>query len=103
MEDLIARNRLLKEIREVYEDEFPCASGGFDDFVTNILPNIINSQPVADAITVVRCKDCILSMPAYTKGKMSETEIYCPFLDIRKPNDWHCGDGLRKSKDAETQ
>lgn len=49
---------------------------------------------IEHAEPVVRCKDCILSMPAYTNGKISETEIYCPSLDIRKPIDWHCGDGL---------
>ena len=58
MDDLIARNRLLIEIREVYEYEFPTASGDFDRFVRKILPNIICNQPTVDAVPVMRCIDC---------------------------------------------
>ena len=54
MDDLIARNRLLREIREVYEYEFPTASGDFDRFVRKILPNIICNQQTVDAIPVIR-------------------------------------------------
>lgn len=58
MDDLIARNRLLREIREVYEYEYPTASGAFDDFVRRIIPNIICNQPTVDAVPVMRCIDC---------------------------------------------
>ena len=79
-------------LRQMRNDNIYCAN----DFL-----DVIDEQHTVDAVPVVRCKDCYLSMPAYTNGKMSETEIYCPFLDIRKPKDWHCGDGLRKRKEED--
>lgn len=50
---LIDADKLLKEIRETYEYEFPTASGAFDEFVTMILPSIIKNAPTVDAVPVV--------------------------------------------------
>lgn len=97
--ELIDRTKLPRTVTHYAETEYEV---GFEEGQQSII-EAINDAPIVDAVLGVRCKDCNLSMPAYTNGKMSETEIYCPFLDIRKPNDWHCGDGLRKRKDAETQ
>jgi len=55
---LIDRDSLKHQIIETYEYEFPTASGAFDEFVTKIIPNIINNAPTIDAVPVVRCKDC---------------------------------------------
>ena len=55
---LIDRDSLKHQIIETYEYEFPTASGAFDEFVTKIIPNIINNAPTVDAVEVVRCKDC---------------------------------------------
>lgn len=57
MDVLIARNRLLKEIREVYEYNYPTASGEFDEFVTRILPNIVCNQPTVGDIQVELVKE----------------------------------------------
>ena len=84
MDDLIDRNRLLKEIREVYEYEFPTASGDFDRFVKNILPNIICNQPAADAKPVVHGH--------WTDGRLVYT---CSVCGMGSVNDYrycpHCG------------
>ncbi|MBO7668980.1 MAG: hypothetical protein J6S60_00185 [Oscillospiraceae bacterium] len=36
---------LRAEIIRTYEYEFPTATGAFDEFVTRILPNVINNAP----------------------------------------------------------
>ena len=51
---LIDADALRKQISETYEYEFPTASGGFDEFATKIIPNIINNAPTADIVPVVR-------------------------------------------------
>ena len=45
MDDLISRKNALDEIHRVYEYEFPTASGAFDEFVTMIIPNILQNLP----------------------------------------------------------
>lgn len=41
--DLISREDAIDRIREVYEYEFPTASGAFDEFVTIIIPNLLRN------------------------------------------------------------
>ena len=48
MDDLISRKNALDEIHRVYEYEFPTASGAFDEFVTMIIPNILQNLPSVD-------------------------------------------------------
>lgn len=55
---MIDRDSLKHQIIETYEYEFPTASGAFDEFVTKIIPNIINNAPTIDAMPVVRCREC---------------------------------------------
>ena len=50
---MIDRDSLKHQIIETYEYEFPTASGAFDEFVTKIIPNIINNAPTIDAMPVV--------------------------------------------------
>lgn len=37
------KKKLINEILSIYEYEYPTASGAFDEFVTKIIPNIINN------------------------------------------------------------
>lgn len=46
---LIDAGELKKTINEVYEYEYPTASGGFDEFVRKVLPNIISNAPTIEA------------------------------------------------------
>ena len=48
MSDLIRREDAIDEIREVYEELFPTASGAFDEFVVTIIPNILRNLPSAE-------------------------------------------------------
>jgi hypothetical protein len=51
---LIDADALRDQISETYEHEFPTASGGFDEFATKIIPNVINNAITVDAVPVVR-------------------------------------------------
>ena len=87
----IDADALRKQISETYEYEFPTASGGFDEFATKIIPNIINNAITADVVPVVRgewvksddykgwlvcsaCRDCYVDN-AWVNGKKWR---YCP-------------------------
>jgi hypothetical protein len=90
----IDADALRKQISETYEYEFPTASGGFDEFATKIIPNIINNAPTADAVPVVRgewihgchdgagtefcyCSECYEDA-LKDKGGYTEFSRYCP-------------------------
>ena len=45
MSDLIDREDAISEILDVYEREFPTASGAFDEFAVSIVPNILRNLP----------------------------------------------------------
>lgn len=51
---LVDSDNLKRQIMDVYEYEFPTASGTFDEFVTRIIPNVINNAEAVDALPVVR-------------------------------------------------
>ena len=97
---LIEKTGLYRQIDEAYEYEFPTASGAFDEFVTKIIPNIINNQDVIDATPVVHarwiepvpgdgfpycsnCKKIALDKGLFLNPKLMEWHMtpYCP----------HCG------------
>ena len=46
-DDLISRQAAIDKIFEVYEYEFPTASGAFDEFATVIIPNLLINLPSA--------------------------------------------------------
>ena len=46
---LINAEEAIKEILDVYEYEYPTASGAFDHFVTHMIPNILKNIPTVDA------------------------------------------------------
>ena len=48
MNDLISRQDAIDKIFEVYEYEFPTASGEFDEFATVIIPNLLRNLPSAE-------------------------------------------------------
>lgn len=64
MSDLIRRADAIDEIREVYEQEFPTASGAFDEFVVTIIPNILRNIPSAEPDNQVHlCNSCKYDYP----------------------------------------
>lgn len=53
MAEYIDRKVAIERLCDVYEYEFPTASGVFDEFATKIVPNVLKSIPAADVTPVV--------------------------------------------------
>lgn len=77
--------KAIKEIRDTYEYEYPTASGAFDEFVTMLIPRILNNIPPADVAEVVHAKWEISSDGYYPYCSHCKTEPengvmskYCP-------------------------
>ena len=48
MTEYISREEAIKELREVYEQEYPTASGDFDEYASRDVPNVLRNIPAAD-------------------------------------------------------
>ena len=48
MTEYISREEAIKELREVYEQEYPTASGNFDEYASHDMPNVLRNIPAAD-------------------------------------------------------
>lgn len=44
----IKREDAIKELREVYENEYPTASGDFDEYASHDVPNVLRNISAAD-------------------------------------------------------
>ena len=90
MSDLIWRQDAIDEIQEVYEREFPTASGAFDEFVISIIPNILRNLPsvepeqkkghwvpVTNGRGGFECDQCHNYSPSYQNGD-EYLSYYCP-------------------------
>ena len=48
MAEYISREEAIKGLREVYENEYPTASGDFDEYASHDVPNVLRNMPAAD-------------------------------------------------------
>lgn len=48
MDEYISREEAIKELREVYENEYPTASGDFDEYASHDVPNVLRNMKAAD-------------------------------------------------------
>ena len=48
MAEYISREEAIKELREVYENEYPTASGDFDEYASHDVPNVLRNIPAAE-------------------------------------------------------
>ena len=81
---LIEKEKLLRDISVV-----PNFGKEYDKALCSA---IIDSQPVIDAVPVVRCKDCLF-------GIVRKYGIDCPQMEFPCPGDWFCANGERKRKE----
>lgn len=58
MTEYIERDVAIKEIRAVYEYNYPTASGAFDEFATKVIPDILRTIPTADVAPIIHCEKC---------------------------------------------
>ena len=54
MDEYISREEAIKGLREVYENEYPTASGDFDEYASHDVPNVLRNIPSADVQPVKR-------------------------------------------------
>ena len=47
MAEYISREEAIKELREVYEQEYPTASGDFDEYASHDVPNVLINMKAA--------------------------------------------------------
>lgn len=89
MAEYISREEAIKELREVYEQEYPTASGNFDEYASHDVPNVLKNMPAADVQpvrygkwegvdhdTFFKCSEC---------GHMTDWQRYkyCPYCGAR--------------------
>ena len=77
MSDLIDRQNALDEILRVYEYEFPTASGAFDEFVTMIIPNILQNLPSVDTKQTAKVIEHDASVTDTDGYKYHRSEYIC--------------------------
>ena len=70
MDKYISREEAIKELREVYENEYPTASGDFDEYASHDVPNILRNMKAADVQPVKH-------------GRWIDIYEYCKALDLR--------------------
>lgn len=105
MNEYISIEKAIKELREVYENEYPTASGDFDEYASHDVPNVLRNIPSADVQPVkhgkweeedtmpydnfVVCSECgmNLSPQNYTKEEWQESFKYCPCCGARMDGD----------------
>lgn len=90
----IDADQLRVGILEVYEQEYPTATGAFDEFATRIVPNVIKQQPTVDAVPVTRCKYC-------KHGDKSAYGIACGITGFLKSPNGFCDEGEPKEVKCE--
>lgn len=100
MAEYISREEAIKELREVYEQEYPTASGDFDEYANHDVPNVLRNIKTADVQPVKRGRwiDCTFYDP-YEKSYEQNFEYKCSccgHMIYNKPNDdnqycGHCG------------
>lgn len=59
MAEYISREEAIKELRKVYENEYPTASGDFDEYASHDVPNILKLIPDVEIITANKRKEMI--------------------------------------------
>lgn len=78
--EYISREEAIKELREVYEQEYPTASGNFDEYASHDVPNVLRNIPAADVQPVDFVQNEVLN---YLFNKEREAESM-PYSDVRQ-------------------
>lgn len=95
MDEYISREEAIKELREVYENEYPTASGDFDEYASHDMPNVLRNIPAADVQPVkhgewrkkflsdtICCSECKVTWSSSFKDMLNGFN-YCPNCGAR--------------------
>ena len=105
MSDLIDREDAISEILDVYEREFPTASGAFDEFAVSIVPNILRNLPsvepeqkkgewnfIGDNMFKCTCCGVLYTTHQFNGLRNYNTDPYTPYYCP------HCGARMRSEE-----
>ena len=91
MPEYISREEAIKELREVYENEYPTASGDFDEYASHDMPNVLRNIPAADVQPVKRGRWIIADDVEHFIAVCSECGRTEDSRDIKDMPYCHCG------------
>lgn len=80
MDEYISKEKAIKELREVYENEYPTASGDFDEYASHDVPNVLRNIPAADVQPIIYAHKTInVGRRSYCSncGKLAIMEDFC--------------------------
>jgi hypothetical protein len=99
MDEYISRKDAIKELHEVYEYEYPTASGDFDEYASHYVPNILKNIPAADVQLMkhgrwegehynelIECYEANCSECGYEsadKYRITDNHRYCEYCGAR--------------------
>ena len=93
MAEYISREEAIKELRKVYEQEYPTASGDFDEYASHDVPNVLRNMKAADVQPVKRGRWEGVDYDTFFKcsecGHMTDWQRYkyCPYCGARMDGD----------------
>lgn len=99
MTEYISREEAIKELREVYEQEYPTASGDFDEYASHDVPNVLRNIPSAGVQPVKhgkwkhiagmnsKCSVCSHYFPVTEFDSRPFDINYCPHCGARMDDD----------------
>lgn len=104
MDEYISREEAIKELREVYENEYPTASGDFDEYASHDVPNVLRNIPATDVQPIVYAHKTInVGRRSYCSncGKLAIMEDFCSKCGA-KVKDGDIDNNTRNLTDEET-
>lgn len=96
MNEYISREEAIKELREVYENEYPTASGDFDEYASHDVPNILRNMKATD-VQPVKHGHWIEVTPRHSKCSICDTTCLIAVYPISKNANYcpNCGADMR--------
>jgi len=88
--DLISRAALQKSMEAVVFKNVPVEHQRYMQVVCDVFAHLVTDAPAADAVPVVRCKDCI-----YSK-RHNDNEVNCTYHEMYMRNADYCSCGIPK-------
>lgn len=93
MSELISRQAAIDAVGNMLRRKF--GIGG--DLASITLAGVPSAQPTVDAVSVVRCKDCIHNhVTTWNHGRRDKPQ--CHFTDLVRSNEFFCGFGERRGE-----
>lgn len=94
MDEYISRQEAIKALYEVYEHDYPTASGDFDEYARHDVRNVLNGLPSADVQPVKHEQRIDHEKLIGIFGTLCDymvdncrCDAFCPYADTKDEND----------------